>query len=405
VVLGFGLSCAACAGGQTGEGPPESGKNDDGCDETILEIDVDDETALGFAPRRLLELASGPHTAPLHWLANEDFSFGPEEGVGSVTLEVTSTEAPPRYADSEPKEGESGVDCRDWIELDVMLSVQSAGGALDESVLVTLIATDAYVTRFDASIDPEMLGGTFAFDEGSLDGVTLEELSLQGIFSQYGTSGTFGSRVKASSGKVASESRDTLASWPTTLEELCDRGNTPTVSRDGGEASIQAGLDLLAAATGLVLRGPNDEVVTVELGAIDDGGPACLAAPNAIFPEGSVGNEVVLSISTADGAVEHDYLGFIHVAAASDGSLGEARIIANCNAYPTVEYPGECGDWGVDLMDYIGVNMHVEITLRPPTDAPEVEGTFTLDGVPPCPEGESCDDDPVDLAVFSLERE
>jgi hypothetical protein len=118
-----------------------------------------------------------------------------------------------------------------------------------------------------------------------------------------------------------------------------------------------------------------------------------------------VGNEVVLSISTADGAVEHDYLGFIHVAAASDGSLGEARIIANCNAYPTVEYPGECGDWGVDLMDYIGVNMHVEITLRPPTDAPEVEGTFTLDGVPPCPEGESCDDDPVDLAVFSLERE
>lgn len=400
VLLGFGFSVPACAGGQTGEGPPKTGGVDDRCDEMSLEIDLDDDTALGFAPRHLLELASGPHTEPLHWRASPDFSFGPEGGVGSLTIEVTPTEAPPRYVDSIPKKDTYDDSCDDHVELDVMLSIQSAGGALAESIPATLSAGDAYVVRFDTALDPAMLGGTLTFESGS----TPDELSLRGVFSQYGTSGTLETQSRSTSGHTASEERDLLATWPT--EELCDRGATPTVGRDSGEASIQAGLELLAAVSGLVLRGPNDELVAVELGAMDDGGPACLASPNSIFPRGSVVTEVVLSVSTDDGAIDHDLLGWLSVGAASDGSLGEATLNANCNAYPTVEFPGKCGEWGVDVADYIGVTVQAKISLRPPADAPEVDGTFTISGVPPCTEGdEACDDDPVDIAVIPLEQE
>ena len=394
-----GLASPACAGGQTGEGPPHLGGGDD-CDEVIVEIDLDELTPLGFAPRHVLELASGPHTEPLHWFPDGQFPYGPEEGVGSVTFEVTSTDAPPRYVDSEPKQGKPSAECSDWILLDAMLSIRSAGGALDESIPVTLSAGDPAVVRFDTWLDFEMLDGSLAFEDTSVGGYTLEKLPLRGVFSQYGASGTLETQAKGS----GSASRDLLATWPTT--ELCDHGNTPTVLRDSGEASIEAGLDLLAAATGLVFTTPNDEIVAVELGAMDDGGPACLAPRLSVHPQGSVITDVVLSISSEDGAIEHDYLGTLAVLAASDGSLAEVTIFANCNAYPTVEFPGECGDWGVDMTGYIGVDMAARISVRPPLDAPEVDGTFTLSGVPECAEGdEGCDDDSVDIAVLPLARE
>jgi hypothetical protein len=394
----FGLASPACAGGQTGEGPPSGLGTDDDCDEVIVEIDLDDDAALGFAPRHVLELASGPHTEPLHWWPETDFPYGPEQGAGSVTFEVTSTDAPPRYVDSEPKNDEPSADCSDWIEVDAMLSIQSAGGALDESIPVTLVAGDPNVVSVATSLDYEMLGGSLAFEDTSVGGYTLEKLSLRGVFSQYGASGVLETYASGS----GSASMGLLATWPTT--ELCDRGSTPTVLRDSGEASIEAGLELLAAATGLVFTTPNDEIVAVELGAMDDGGPACLARRNSAY-EGSVITDVVLSISSEDGAVEHDLVGLIAVLAASDGSLAEVTIAAHCNAYPTVEFPGKCGDWGVDVTGYIGVNMEARISVRPPSDAPEVDGTFTLSGVPECAEGDTCDDDPVDIAVFSLARE
>jgi hypothetical protein len=372
----------------------------------VLEIDIDDDAALGFAPRRMLELASGPYTEPLHWRSDPELVFGPEQGVGSVTFEVTPTDTPPRLMTSEPKEDAPDADCLDdWIEIDVLLSVQSAGGALNENVPVKLTARDGNVVRFSAKLDHEMLGGTFTLEESSYEGGTLLDLPLAGVFSQYGASGTFGAHYKTSSGRTAAESMGTVASWPAPAEELCDRGFTPTIARDGGEASIQRGLDLLAAASGLVLRGPNDEIVSVELGAMDDGGPACLAPGNGVHPSGSAVTEVVLTVTTEDGAIEHDLVGSLSVLAAADGSLGEVTLFASCNAYPTVEFPGKCGDWGVDVTGYDGVTVAAEISVTPAADAPEIVGTFTISGVPVCPEGDTCDDDPVDIAVIPIERE
>jgi hypothetical protein len=52
------------------------------------------------------------------------------------------------------------------------------------------------------------------------------------------------------------------------------------------------------------------------------------------YPKGSVITDAVLSISSADGAIDHDFIGTLAVLAASDGSLGEVTIAAHCTAYP-----------------------------------------------------------------------
>jgi hypothetical protein len=47
-----------------------------------------------------------------------------------------------------------------------------------------------------------------------------------------------------------------------------------------------------------------------------------------------------------------------------------------------------------------------QVSVRPASDAPEVDGTFTLSGVPECTDGDDdCDDNHVDIAVFPLARE
>jgi hypothetical protein len=401
VLFGLGLWTVACEGGQTGEGPPKTG--DDGCEDVIVEIDLDDDAALGFAPRRMLELASGPHTEPLHWRDDPELVFGPEQGIGSVTFEVTPTGARPRLVVWQVNEGARSDDCgSEHIEIDVLLSVQSAGGALSETVPVTLVASDPHVVRFDASLDPEMLGGTFALEESSLGGGTLVDLPLRGAFSQYGVSGTLETHIRTSRGNTGAEEMGFIATWPS--EELCNRGFTPTVLRDAGEASIQVGLDLLAAASGLVLRSWDDQIVAVELGAMDDGGPACLESVIGIHPPGSVVTEVVLTVTSEDGAIDHDFLGRLGVVAASDGSLGEVTIVAACGEYLTDEFPGRCGDWGGHLARYDRLSVHAEISIRPPTDAPEIDGTFTVTGVPVCTGDDyPCASDLFDIWVVEFE--
>ena len=366
-----------------------------------MHIQVDEETALGFAPRRMLELSVGPHTEPIHW---HDAEFGPEQGVGSVTLEVATTDAVARYMDSEPKPGKS-AECNDWIEIDVTLSVESEGGALNESVPAALVATNPYVATFDASVPFAELGGTLAF-EGSGDD-SPAKFDFAGVFSEYGATGLLIARsattTECSGHTCASEMGYWLvATFPT--EEPCDGGRIPTVARE--DSGIDEGLELLASASGLVLRMPDDRLVGVELGAMDDGGPVCLqSSGGAVQEAGSVRTQVVLSVTTEDGTIAHDLEGFLHTTRATDGSLGEMTITASCYAYPTDEFVGLCGDWGVPLAGYDSASVEAEISVRPPADAPEIAGTFTIQGVPTCVDPEGCDDDPVDIEVVGLDRE
>src|SRR5262245_20304648 len=132
VSVAWCLSSVACAGGQTGEGPPED--NVRACDDFKHEIELDDDEALGFAPRRLLELASASLMEPLHWRESDPgFSFGPEHGVSTITIGVNETDLRARYVDAVPWPDADPSGCPDFLELDVVLQLRSEGGALDET--------------------------------------------------------------------------------------------------------------------------------------------------------------------------------------------------------------------------------------------------------------------------------
>jgi hypothetical protein len=210
-------------------------------------------------------------------------------------------------------------------------------------------------------------------------------------------------------GNHGSASVGALATWPT--EVLCDIAATVPIDR--GEASPRAGIDLANLATGLVLATPDGQRVAVELGTVDAGGAACVVSwsdDNGV-PPGSLVTAVVLSVVTDDGAIEHDFEGTLTAIAGSDGTLSEAYVEARCGSYATSEFSERCGDWNVDGAGYDSLGLLAELWFRPPSDAPEVDGTFTIQGVGSnCDDGSGDGDDcerigPVDVLVVELERD
>jgi hypothetical protein len=390
-IVGLGLLGLSCEGGQTGEGPPSYA-----CKKRTRGIALDDET-FGVSPQRLVELATGPVTEPLHWWEPDpNFPYGPEHGVGSVTVELIEADSHGTYVDLEPTVGELESGCKDYVEIGVVLGIRSESGALDETIASTLEAYDRYATHFRTRFAGRALNGTFAFEDGPTDEGTLE-YELRGAFSEHGASGAFEMHYIEGEGDTSIVEGGTLATWPTA--GLCD-DHTATVPLDRGEASAQAGIDLSNLATGLVLVTSDGRRIALEMEATDAGFPACVVSgwnPHSL-PEGALVTEIVLSVTTEDGAIDQEFEATLAAIAASDGSLAEARIEVQCGTYASSEFAARCGEWGVDASSYDYLILSSDLSFRPSSGSPEVGGAFTI-------RDSSEESEADDVLSFRLERE
>lgn len=249
------LGAVACQGGQTGDGDPiaepassengvdlgndnreldgsdengngsttngeGSGRADD--DSTTARCqyqrspvpDRNDRSALGFSAQDILELSPIPIGTSLLWQGSARLSFGPEIGQSELRLNLY-------HLGGEVLLRQSSVDdCRPALEIDVMMNIISAGGALNETFLTTLVAETANYARFSHSIPAENLEGSFRVLATQPTGGVLDELQFKGILSAEGSCGSVRAVLKYTA--VQSDlppnpqlfGRGTVASWP-----------------------------------------------------------------------------------------------------------------------------------------------------------------------------------------------
>jgi hypothetical protein len=130
---------------------------------TIEQVDLDAQTALGFSARDVLEYVLGQHDTALHWASRETLVRTPKssgEQTLHVGIELRGDEA--RVIDPHMQVVGHGLVCNMRMEIDVTVTLQSDDGAFNERFDATL-ATQSVASAFlEASTDSSMLGGKLA---------------------------------------------------------------------------------------------------------------------------------------------------------------------------------------------------------------------------------------------------
>jgi hypothetical protein len=198
--------CAARAGGQTGE------ETDDGCVFATSPLSLQQPSPLGFSAGQALALAEGEQSAAFGWLQTAGFSYGPESGAGQVTAR-TSGAGPAKFARADVQR--SQPHCRDQVRIPVSVVLATAGGALDESFSVDLIATTADEAAITELVPSAALKGSFAFVPGTLGGRRFARLEVNLRFRPEGSAGYLLAGIESgdTAGDTASFQALPLACW------------------------------------------------------------------------------------------------------------------------------------------------------------------------------------------------
>lgn len=237
----IGLLCllAACSGTDTGNPFDEPGELDgeegtagEVCEEIVSAVELDEATPLGFSANDVLAFAGGEHTVSLAWLEAENVSYGPESGRSEITIDVEPRGA--RFVDRAPKAasddgpviavGTPLDGCRGSFEIDVRLSIDTAGGALAETVDTVLEASGPDIAGGQFSIDLAELMGSFQAEVQVPANAELirTSLFLRMGFSEHGSVGTIdvSGEYRTLYGEAAGRfSRGFLAHFP--AENFC----------------------------------------------------------------------------------------------------------------------------------------------------------------------------------------
>jgi len=156
----------SCAGDQFGG---ESGGGD--CIEASRTIlGVDEELPLGFSAQDVLGFAATTFEIPFSLsLPPTDEYSGLElvpEGETTLTLTIESADEEVVLVDQEPDpNGNGGVDCFDYVEIDAELTLVTDNDAFDDTLPVVLRAPHAASADVTVNLDPGSMNGSFDLTE------------------------------------------------------------------------------------------------------------------------------------------------------------------------------------------------------------------------------------------------
>ena len=164
---------------------------------------LDAASPLGFSAQDSLALASGEHTATLHWIPARQYPYGPESGDGQLQVTITSL-GNARFASGE--DGQGAIDlssCAPSVLSDVSVELDSAGGALHERLQGVLVASNEDSAALTATLLGSHVAGSFAFDAAALGNRTLARVVLNFSFSAASFSGAFDAGIQQADGAGA----------------------------------------------------------------------------------------------------------------------------------------------------------------------------------------------------------
>lgn len=424
------LVCAACgdsgpAGTSTGnpaptDGGPREVDDNDGLasggyctpgDATPLELDAQDG-ALGFAPDDILAFASGKHVEPLRWSMQDGVALSPETGEGEITITVTPT-GTARHVEPDTSSGggENGgaeilIDpiggCSAWLEIDVDVTVKSAGGALDESFEAVLRAQSPLLAtlyyRFEDGVD----GAFSATPTGSLAGFELQGLSITMSLSPYGAGGSFGGYFVMESGDGSSVGAAARGPFADFGASKCDDGGFTVGADDAIEGVTVADAKALFAehdAVELTWQDGSTTAGTLAFSAEAEGG--CVLLDNELTGDTTLVMSGTLAMTSEDGRLDGQWPGRLeaHVGEGgsfervefrlADGIQSNTMVGAAYYGFPNEDLSGydavgvsialavsgDALDGNVTLTGYTYADCATEQPAEPPPDAPDDQGS------------------------------
>jgi hypothetical protein len=184
------------------------------CSSPIVAIGLDDLSSLGYSAKDLLVWAEGATSTTLLWNENTNLvGVGPEKGDGKITVEVLGVASTARVVSPT----DTALCGKPRLELDGLVSVETAGGALKEVLSVTLVSRDKSHLEFSTPLHLESLVGSLTLDLPT--GVSLLGLTLSGILATSGAEGSLTAQIEETSSSTANNATSTsamliLARWP-----------------------------------------------------------------------------------------------------------------------------------------------------------------------------------------------
>lgn len=153
---------------------------------TRIEIDLDDETELGFSANDVLAYAGGIQRAPLTWISDPELALEPALDTEELALRVQPLSGRALLHDPERESIGHGAQCRSWVEIDVEVIVQSTSRALHERFEATLFTEDLGATFLAATTSAPHLQGSLRAERS---GAAPTRMDLQMTFSPFGVAG------------------------------------------------------------------------------------------------------------------------------------------------------------------------------------------------------------------------
>jgi hypothetical protein len=317
------MACILAGCNATDTGNPFDGDDREGgpslggqCEEVAEEIELAADTELGFAADELLSAIAGDHQTTLRWFDSENADRGSEQELSSITISVEPA-GTARYVVSRPGGGDGaeislgGLDeaCRDRIEVDVVLEIVSAGGALDERVETVLSARNPDFAGAEVQLSADEVGGELELVATPPPGFEPDgppKLQFDVGFSSLGITGRVNSfaTFRSSDGAVGQGGGQVLAQWP--AEAFCDSGALAVpVDQAVRGLSVAAAVEAYNAQSPMSARysdGAEPSEVGFELGAAD--GFACQDLSRPLDEARSVEFDGELRLTTADGTLD-----------------------------------------------------------------------------------------------------
>jgi len=185
------------------------------CEETSTVIDLDEQTALGFAAQEVIDALAFVHET--------DLVYG-DGGTAALTIDLRFDGGEARYVDSEAVYPDgvseaSAILCDSYVEIDVTVDFFTDDGVFDETWALPLEATAADAASFRLNdLTPDDFAGSYdflAFDPAEYDEVTTSVWAAfdmggpRGDISEIATAETQGDGDEG----VAFAENQTVASW------------------------------------------------------------------------------------------------------------------------------------------------------------------------------------------------
>ncbi len=189
------------------------------CEDTPTVMTLEDANELGVSGAGILALAEGGFDETLVW-NGIDGTTGVHVSVGYAEGEVRHVASEAVYPEGDGPTNDIGVECEDYVEVDVSMIVTTEDGGLDESYELALRSYAPEIVSASVSFDHTSMGGSYEFtlmDPSEYDSVTH---FLDVGFDETGCSGELSAQAEGCDDCEDDEectcwaSSDTVATWP-----------------------------------------------------------------------------------------------------------------------------------------------------------------------------------------------